>query len=104
LFTILLDNAIKYSPANTTITLISKKRDNGIIIEVSDQGIGIEEKDISRIFERFYRADKSRTKTDVSGYGLGLSIAKQIVEDHNGIILVKSTVGRGTTFFVSLPL
>ena len=75
-----------------------------ISIEIKDQGIGIEDKDIPLLFERFYRADKARTKTDTDGFGLGLSIAKDIVEKHNGAIEVKSKVGAGTVFQIRLPL
>lgn len=104
LLVILLDNAIKYSDEKTKIILESKKTDGMVEIAVKDQGAGIEEKDISHIFDRFYRADKSRTKSDVQGYGLGLSIAKQIVDKHEGTISVKSKLGEGTTFTVRLPI
>lgn len=104
LFIILLDNAIKYSPNHTTITLAGEKIDHKVKVSLKDQGIGIEDKDIHQIFDRFYRVDKSRTSTDVRGYGLGLSIAKKIVEEHKGIITVKSKIHEGTTFTVTLPL
>ncbi len=104
LFTILLDNAIKYSPEKTTITIRAKKNDHRIKIYLEDQGIGIEENDIPHIFDRFYRADKSRTKTEIPGYGLGLSIAKKIINVHNGTITAKSTMGKGTVFIISLPI
>lgn len=102
LFVILLDNAIKYSSEHSDITLISKNIDHHIQIEVRDRGMGIDEKDIPHIFDRFYRADKSRSKTP--GYGLGLSIAKQIVETHKGSIAVQSSTNRGTAFVVRLPI
>ncbi len=102
LFTILLDNAIKYSPDKRQIKIISQKSGHTIAVMVSDQGIGINEKDVLHIFERFYRADTSRSK--ISGYGLGLAIAKEIVESHKGTISVKSTLAQGTTFTVQLPL
>lgn len=104
LLVIFLDNAIKYSPKQKTVRLTSKKSDGKITIEIADQGIGIDEKDIPHLFDRFYRADKSRTKTDVSGYGLGLSIAKQIVDQHNGTIRVQSELKKGTTFTIELPV
>jgi len=104
LFIILLDNAIKYSHENTKIFLEAKKTDGMVEVMVKDQGVGIEEKDIPHLFDRFYRADKSRTKSDVQGYGLGLSIAKQIVDKHRGTILVKSKLGEGTTFTIRLPI
>lgn len=102
LFVILLDNALKYSPQESKISLVSKMNDDEVKILVKDQGIGISEEDQEHIFERFYRSDKSRFQAD--GFGLGLSIAKQIVEKHNGSIKVVSKVGNGSTFTVSLPL
>lgn len=104
LVTILLDNAIKYSPKNTTVKLSSYRNDNSVIFTISDQGMGIDEKDLPHVFDRFYRADKSRTKRDVSGYGLGLAIAKQIVDRHHGTISIKSIKQQGTTFTITLPL
>jgi signal transduction histidine kinase len=104
LFVIFLDNAIKYSPKQTTVQLSSKKSDGHILIKIADQGVGIDEKDIPHLFDRFYRADKSRTKTDIPGYGLGLSIAKQIVDQHNGTIRVTSKLNKGTTFTIALPI
>ena len=101
LFVILFDNAIKYSPPKTTITLSSKKTDHSIVVEVKDQGVGIDKKDLPHLFDRFYRADKSRSGN--TGYGLGLSIAKQIIKMHQGTIKVASQVGRGTTFIITLP-
>ena len=103
-FVILLDNAIKYSPKGKTVTITSKKTDGSILLEVKDQGFGVDEKDLPHLFDRFYRADKSRTKMDVSGYGLGLSIAKQIIDKHGGTISVESEVNKGTTFFIHLPI
>jgi signal transduction histidine kinase len=103
LFVIFLDNAIKYSPKQKTIHLTGKKNNGHIIIEITDQGIGIDEKDIPHLFDRFYRADKSRTKNAAPGYGLGLAIAKQIVDQHNGTIRVTSQLKKGTTFTIELP-
>lgn len=100
---IFLDNAIKYSAKQKTVRLTGKESDSNVMIEIADQGIGIEASDIPHIFNRFYRTDKSRTKIHVPGYGLGLAIAKQIVERHNGHIAVKSTPGHGTTFTIELP-
>ncbi|RJR25755.1 sensor histidine kinase [Candidatus Microgenomates bacterium] len=102
LFVILLDNAIKYSPQHSKISLSSKKTDHHIRIEITDTGMGIDEKDLPHIFDRFYRADKSRSKT--TGYGLGLSIAKQIVETHNGSISAESKPNKGSKFVIKLPL
>lgn len=100
-FIILLDNAIKYSPEKSTVSISARKSNRQIIVSVSDAGIGISREDLPHIFERFYRADKSRNE---EGYGLGLSIAKKIVEAHNGSITVKSKEKKGTTFIVTLPL
>lgn len=102
LFVILLENAIKYSSEKTTVFITTKSVDHVIQVLVSDQGIGIDKKDIPHIFDRFYRADSSRTKQDVSGYGLGLSIAKKIIDGHKGEITVKSEKNQGTTFTVQL--
>lgn len=101
LFVILLDNAIKYSDKNSEVTLTSGKTDHHIEVAVKDTGIGIDEKDIPHIFDRFYRADKSRSKTP--GYGLGLSIAKKIIETHRGSISVESKINKGSKFIVKLP-
>lgn len=104
LLIILLDNAIKYSPENKQIFLVTKKRDHTLQIMVQDQGIGVDEKDIPHLFDRFYRADGARSKAGVGGYGLGLSIAKQIVESHHGNISIKRNQNEGATFIVQLPL
>lgn len=102
LFVILLDNAIKYSPETSEVKITSKKTDHHLQINVTDNGIGIAQKDVPHIFERFYRADKSRSQTP--GYGLGLSIAKEIVESHKGSISVESKIEQGTTLTLQLPL
>ncbi len=103
LFVILLDNAIKYSHGEKKVTVESKKTDDTAVISVKDQGIGISEKDLPHIFDRFYRADTARSKIKADGYGLGLSIAKTIVDTHGGAITVTSTPGKGSTFTVRLP-
>lgn len=104
LFVILLDNAIKYSPENTSIAIESSRKDRIVALSIADAGIGIEKNHLPHIFDRFYRADSSRTKQTVQGYGLGLSIAKKIVDAHKGTISVKSEVGKGTTFILQLPI
>ena len=104
LLVIFLDNAIKYSPENSIIHLKSKKSGSSVIIEIQDLGIGISEEEIPHLFDRFYRSDKARSKKDTDGFGLGLSIAKQIVDKHNGSIHVKSKTGAGTVFTIKLPL
>lgn len=102
LLVILLDNAVKYSNEKQSITVTTHKTDGKVLLTVSDHGIGIEAKDIPYIFDRFYRADKSRTKQHIAGYGLGLSIAKRIVAMHGGTIEVASQLEKGTTFTVTL--
>jgi len=98
----LLSNAIRYTPAGGKIHLTLKNVDDGIEIAVADTGIGIPEESIPRIFDRFYRADKARSR-QYGGSGLGLSIVKWIVEAHHGTIKVDSVVGEGSVFRVSLP-
>ena len=104
LFVIFLDNAIKYSAKQKTIHLSNKKADGHMLINIEDHGGGIAEQDIPHLFDRFYRADKSRTKSSVPGYGLGLAIAKEIVEHHKGTIKVSSKLNKGTTFTIELPI
>lgn len=103
LFVILLDNAIKYSPESSEIVIGSHVTDGIVVLNVKDTGIGIPEEDLPHVFDRFYRVDKSRSKNTVAGYGLGLSIAKKIVETHHGSIQVLSTLNEGTEFKVKLP-
>lgn len=104
LFVILLDNAIKYSPAKEKVVLSSVPTKGYYTrVDITDHGIGIEEKDIPHVFERFYRADSARSHAGLQGYGLGLSIAQKIVQSLKGSISVKSTFGKGTTFSVTLP-
>jgi signal transduction histidine kinase len=104
LFVILLDNAIKYSPDGSEIKIVIKKEMRHLEISIQDQGVGIKKEDLPHIFDRFYRADSSRTKGKTSGYGLGLAIARQIVKLHDGSISAESLVGKGSTFRVKLPL
>ena len=102
-FVILLDNAIKYSSEKKKVTIKSESMDHTIVVNVIDNGPGIEKNDLPHIFDRFYRADTSRTKQTINGYGLGLSIAKKVIEMHKGSIAVKSEKNKGTTFTVQLP-
>ena len=102
-FSNLVDNAIKYSPEDTTISIGITKDSKNAVISVSDQGIGISDEDLRRIFERFYRVDKARSR-ETGGTGLGLSIVESIVKQHNGSIGVQSVKGSGSTFTVELPL
>ncbi|HRR96854.1 MAG TPA: HAMP domain-containing sensor histidine kinase, partial [Candidatus Ratteibacteria bacterium] len=98
----LIDNAIKYTD-NGEITIKSKVLGNNLFISIKDTGIGIPEKDIERIFERFYVVDKSRSK-ETGGTGLGLAIVKNAVISLSGKIEVKSQVGSGTEFIINLPI
>jgi two-component system phosphate regulon sensor histidine kinase PhoR len=99
----LLENAVKYSRANGEIRLQSAKRGSEVVISVADNGIGISKNDLPRIFERFYRADKARSR-ELGGTGLGLAIVKHIAQLHGGRVEAKSELGRGTTIRVMLPL
>ena len=98
----LVDNAMKYTPAGGSVTLSLSKANSTANIEVSDSGVGIPAEDLPRIFDRFYRVDKARSR-NLGGSGLGLSIAKWIVRAHGGEIRVESEVGVGSRFWVSLP-
>jgi len=101
---ILLDNAFKYTPApGGVVTLAAEERDGSALISVRDNGMGIAEEDQPRIFERFYRVDKARSR-ELGGAGLGLSIAQWIVQQHHGKIQVESALGAGSIFRVELPL
>lgn len=100
---ILLDNAIKYSDKGNVVIGLNKNRNN-FELSIADSGIGISKSDQSKIFDRFYRSDESRTKAKQDGFGLGLSIAKTIVDLHKGQIWVRSKLGRGSTFYVKIPL
>ncbi len=102
LLTILIDNAIKYSLSGT-VTVSALRHNQQLVIRVDDEGIGIDATDIERIFERFYRVDKARTRAE-GGFGLGLPIAKIIVEQHQGTIEVESKKAGGSCFIVKLPL
>jgi signal transduction histidine kinase len=100
LFTNLLDNAMKYTAAKGEISVTLNGKNDAAIIKISDSGIGISPEYQEKIFERFFRVDTSRSQ---KGYGLGLSIAKQIIEFHQGAIHLKSKVGKGTTVTLSFP-
>jgi signal transduction histidine kinase len=104
LFLILLDNAIKYTPAGGTITVSACQRGSQVQIAVTDDGPGIAAEHLPHLFERFYRVDSARGRQDGGGSGLGLAIAQEIVTAHDGEIKVASELGRGTVFTVSLPL
>ncbi|MEI6092349.1 MAG: ATP-binding protein, partial [bacterium] len=99
----LMHNAIKYSNDSSKIIIRTKMADKNISVEVEDFGTGIPEKDLPRIFERFYRVDKARSK-EVGGTGLGLAIVKHIIQSHGGDVFVKSVEGQGSTFIFTLPI
>ncbi len=98
----LVDNALHYTPAGS-VMLVLEERNGQAIFTVEDTGLGIPNDSLSRIFERFYRVDKSRSR-NVGGAGLGLAIVKAIVDAHKGVVRVESTVGKGTRFAIQLPI
>lgn len=97
----LIHNAIKFTPPNGVVNITTYKRDNEVVIACKDSGVGIPPEDAERIFERFYKTDRARSK---GGMGLGLAIAKHLVQAHGGTIWLESQPGRGSTFFFSLPI
>lgn len=98
----IINNAIKYSPDGGVITVKLVQKQDRVILSISDQGLGIPRKDLNKIFDRFYRVDKARSRAQ-GGTGLGLAIAKEIVEAHQGKIWAESSEGKGSTFYISLP-
>jgi len=100
---ILLDNAIKFTPAGGRVEVRAAADGDRARLEVADTGVGIDPQDLPRIFDRFYRADRARRRDEDGGAGLGLAIAKAIVEAHGGRIWAESQLGRGATFVVVLP-
>jgi signal transduction histidine kinase len=99
----LISNALRHTPVGGTITISAELREDRILVSVRDTGAGISPEDLPQVFERFYRADRSRARA-TGGSGLGLTIAKQIVEAHGGQIWAQSWLGAGSTFAFSLPL
>jgi two-component system, OmpR family, sensor kinase len=97
---ILLDNAVKYTPSGGSVAVRVEEYDGGVALAVSDTGVGISEDQLPLVFERFYRADAARSE---EGVGLGLSIARQIAESHGGTIAARSKPGVGSTFVLLLP-
>ncbi len=97
----LISNAVKYSPENTTVTISATPAKNKVVIAVSDQGIGIKEKDIPHIFDKYFQIKSGKRG---SGFGLGLYITKEIIKKHKGTIRVQSTEGKGSTFYITLPV
>jgi two-component system sensor histidine kinase ResE len=98
----LIDNAIRHTPIGGTVQLNVASEEKGFIVEVTDSGSGISEEDLPFVFERFYKADKARTRSR-AGTGLGLAIAKNIIEAHRGYLSVQSKIGQGTTFTFMIP-
>jgi len=109
-FTNLVDNALKFTPANGQVTLAAKKAGAEMEMSVTDSGLGVASEALSRLFDRFYQVDASRSRAGGEtaagrrGAGLGLAIVKEIVQAHGGKIAVRSEVGHGTTFTIQLPL
>lgn len=103
LMAIFLDNAIKYTPKNKKIEMKIKEENGKAIIEIKDNGVGIKQSEIPHIFDRFYRADVSRSKNKIEGYGLGLAIAKEIIESYKGKIEIESVLGKGSVFRIQIP-
>jgi signal transduction histidine kinase len=98
---IVLENACKYTPDGGTVTIRGAMSEHHLTITIADTGIGIDQADLPRLFERFYRAPNARSQP---GMGLGLSIARSIIEQHSGTINVESTPGQGSRFIITLPL
>ncbi len=99
----LLDNAIKYSESGATVQISAGREETDLVVRVQDHGCGIEARHLPRLFERFYRVDKARSR-NLGGTGLGLAIVRHIALAHRGSVSVQSTVGAGSTFSLRLPL
>ncbi len=102
MFANLVDNAVKYTLPGGRVEVIGESNESEVVVRISDTGIGIPERSLMRIFERFYRVDKARSK-QTGGTGLGLSIVRHVAENHGGRVTVESTLGEGSTFTVYLP-
>jgi signal transduction histidine kinase len=102
MFSNLVENAVKYTPVGGRVEVTADSDESEVVVHVSDTGIGIPEKSLARIFERFYRVDKARSK-ETGGTGLGLSIVRHIAENHGGRVTVESSPGEGSAFTVRLP-
>ena len=98
----LLDNAVKYTPPGGAVHLSAREADKSLVITITDTGLGIPKEHLARIFERFYRVDRDRSR-EMGGTGLGLSIVKHIVEAHRGTVEAQSELGRGSTFTLTFP-
>jgi signal transduction histidine kinase len=102
MFANLVDNAVKYTPSGGQVEVVCEPNGSEVVVRISDTGIGIPEQNLTRIFERFYRVDKARSK-QTGGTGLGLSIVRHVAENHGGRVTVESAPGKGSTFTVYLP-
>ena len=98
-----VSNSIKYTPEGGVIEIEARREGEQVIIQVKDNGIGIPDEDLDRIFDRFYRVDKARSR-EMGGTGLGLAIAREIMQAHKGEISLSSTLGKGTTVTLTLPV
>ena len=98
----IMNNAIKYSPDGGVITCRLVETHEHVLLSITDQGLGIPKKDVGRIFNRFFRVDKARSRAQ-GGTGLGLAISREVIEMHNGRIWVESVEGKGSTFYITLP-
>lgn len=101
---IFMDNAVKYTPKGGKVEVSTVTGGKWLVIRIKDTGVGIAKEDLPHIFDRFFRGEQSRTKEKVSGFGLGLSLSKRIIEIHKGTVEVESVLGKGTTFAIRLPL
>jgi signal transduction histidine kinase len=99
----LLDNALRHSPQGGTVTVKAREQEGALQVDVTDQGPGLSDEELSLVFERFYRGDKARARA-TGGAGLGLTIVKQLVEAHGGRVWAESEAGKGATFSLTLPL
>jgi signal transduction histidine kinase len=103
-FTNVLENAVKYSYKNSSVTLSLHQEKRWAVVTVQDNGIGMTTEEQQHIFERLYRADSARTRSNEQGFGLGLAIAETVVQEHGGSITVESTLGKGSCFTIRLPI
>ena len=100
----LFSNAVKYSPEKTSITISVEGKENELVIAVKDEGYGISKESLPEIFDKFYRVTDNENVRDIEGSGLGLSLVKEIVELHGGLVWVESQIGKGSTFYFSIPV
>lgn len=103
IISILVDNAVKYSPASTTVSIAASEQNHHVLLSVSDEGDGVNDEEKTKIFERFYRADESRSKANVEGHGLGLALAARLSELNNARLTVADNQPRGAVFALELP-